>query len=1138
MKHLRYPLTAIVHLKFKLIAENSKIESAKKNNLSYLIAFTVLFLSGSLLGQSERDLTAIRKINTSDFANETAHLWINESFSSYSQDAEIIEKRTANSKHFNNENGTITAHISSGDIHYMENGQWKTIFHTIVPSSSGFENTTNSHKTYYPSTSTGNIKTLLSSGVELVDMKGMQMYYEVNGQSVQMQSIQSKQGLVNFNELTYSNVYGPGIDLRFTQNTTHRKMDYIIQNQAALNNIPAGTQYLVFEEKIELPNGWTAQLSNNEILLIDITGAVIAKYEKPVFKDTPPPHDHSHGVEETEIHTEEIVGEYTISQNGTEVIVKTKVPVNWLTSSERNFPLIIDPTLQFFPNNANNWTGRVVHNGYGGAHTSTTSDNLYLGKQGSSTVFSSWAKFDVTSLPDASCITSASLWYNVYDNASGDPTCEINVNMRHMANDPVTASNVNRLADIRDGDIYGTSNFAFVVSGPGWGTRDLSSSLNHLTAATLTNWYAVGLDHYITGPHSTCYTYIRGYSHSDKPFLSIEYTDGSTPSTSVSGGGNLCWGNNITLNSSGGTNGTNARHVWYKGGCNNAFTETWNNQSYGALVSTTLVSNNNGILRLTSTSNDPMINMYGIGSFDPNVYRYINIRYRVTAGTAGNAEIFFTNGHYATANGAHHTSTPLISDNNWHIATIDMYSNSEYLGDGSNITGWRYDWCTANGVTMNLDFIQLSQYPMIDENNNTSVLEWTTSHPDYPTAGTTTYATAKLDACGTVTSCASTTVTLPNKVNVLAQNTESATCNVGAGETVHFYNTSSGRYIATVTANATALNSTTATTYTSVDPTATPILANNCANTYQLAVLGRHWVINPTVNASATVRLPYYDAELNLLIPASSSSSDPNDLVTGQANLGLSKYSGPANVNANWNDNCASPTTTFQGPDGFGNLSAYAPGWPANTDRYSLFNITGFSEFWLHANSVNSPLPVELTSFTADCQEDGKVQLKWVTASENNASHFIVERSTDASTWEDLTTVAAAGNSIVTKYYNVEDEYSRGTNYYRLIQVDNDGVYKIYDALATNCNVDKVGMSLFPNPASSGVTLELNDNIESENVYVGFYDVHGKMIKRVDINQNNDKYIYVDVKDLSSGYYIVRLFDGQNEKQPIRFVKQ
>jgi len=1143
MKYLDYPLNVVKKLIINTKSQYFKKDLTNKVMLSFFLIVGLFTFPNSLFGQYVRNAGDKGSLNTASSDNEQAYLWSNESFGTYSKSAEDISKRTANSKHFSNGKGTMTAYISSGDIHYMENGQWKTIFHTISPTSSGFENTNNSHKTFYPSLSSGHIRSVLPNGSALTDMKDMKMYYELNGQVVQSQNIQSKQGLVDFNQLTYKNVYGTGIDLRLTQNTKQRKMDYIIQNQAALNNVPNGAQFLVFEEKVELPTGWTAQLINNEIILKDQVGNVMAKYEKPVFKDTPPPHDHDHHGHEIEEqrnhdsgHDSEMVGDYVISQNGNEIVIKTKVPVNWLKSADRNYPVIIDPTINLYPTNTTLWTGTVEHNGYGGAHTSTTGDAMRLGRN-NPTAISSWAKFDVTALPDASCITSASLWYNVSSHSSGDPTCQINVRMRHMANDPVTLGDVARLADIRDGDIYGTSNFAFVVSGPGWGSRDLNLSLNHLTAATVSNWFAVGFDHYVAGPHTTCLLNINGFSHANRPHLIVDYVDGSTAPTSVSGGGTFCWGNNITLNSMGGTNGTSVAHVWYKGGCNNAFNQAWNSQPYG-VNATTVNSTTGGITNVTSTSNDPMINMFALGSYNPATYRYMNIRYRVTAGTAGNVELFFLNTTYPAPDGACHTFAPLVSDNQWHIATVDLYQNANYT-TGGNITGWRYDWATANGVTMDLDFIQLSQYPMIDENNTTTTLEWTPAHPDYPTAGTTTYAAAKLDACGTVTTCASTAVTLPNRVNVLTTNTEAATCVVNAGETVHFYNTTSGRYIATVSANATGLGSTTATTYTSADPNATPILANDCNNPgMQLAVLGRHWTINPTTNASATVRLPYYNQELNLLMPVSGTSTSPYDLVTGQGDLGLSKYSGPANVNANWNDNCATPTTTFQGPNGFGNLNAYAPGWPANTDRYSMFNITGFSEFWLHASSNNSPLPVELTSFTANCDEDGKVKLKWVTASEHNASHFIVEKSADVMNWDELTTVVAVGNSTNTNYYAAEDKYSRGTNYYRLIQVDNDGTRKIYDALASNCDVDKVGLNLFPNPASSGVTLELNQSIENDNVYVGFYDVHGKMIKRVDINQNSEKYVYVDIQDLSSGYYIVRLFDGQSEKQPIRFVKQ
>ncbi|MBK9453136.1 MAG: hypothetical protein IPN95_27775 [Bacteroidetes bacterium] len=66
-------------------------------------------------------------------------------------------------------------------------------------------------------------------------------------------------------------------------------------------------------------------------------------------------------------------------------------------------------------------------------------------------------------------------------------------------------------------------------------------------------------------------------------------------------------------------------------------------QPYGA-PSTTVNSVIAGILNVTSQTNDPMIDMAGLGSFDPNIFRYVNIRYRVLSGTPGTAEIFFYNG--------------------------------------------------------------------------------------------------------------------------------------------------------------------------------------------------------------------------------------------------------------------------------------------------------------------------------------------------------------------------------------------------------------------------------------------------------------------------------------------------------------
>jgi hypothetical protein len=199
----------------------------------------------------------------------------------------------------------------------------------------------------------------------------------------------------------------------------------------------------------------------------------------------------------------------------------------------------------------------------------------------------------------------------------------------------------------------------------------------------------------------------------------------------------------VTLTSDGGTTGFEAEDVWYEGACSNdAYTQEWATQPF-SLDNTTVNSISNGILSVTSggtNPNDPMMFMSGLGSFDPAIYRYINIRYRVTAGTAGGVEIFFYNTAHNFAVGGETGYGALISDGNWRTLSVDMWQDPDYL-TGGNILGWRYDWATAGGVTMELDFITLSDRPIIGVGNSITV---------NPTA-TTTYFTNKKGACNTTT---------------------------------------------------------------------------------------------------------------------------------------------------------------------------------------------------------------------------------------------------------------------------------------------------------------------------------------------------------------------------------------------------
>lgn len=102
-------------------------------------------------------------------------------------------------------------------------------------------------------------------------------------------------------------------------------------------------------------------------------------------------------------------------------------------------------------------------------------------------------------------------------------------------------------------------------------------------------------------------------------------------------------------------------------------------------------------------------------------------------------------------------------------------------------------------------------------------------------------------------------------------------------------------------------------------------------------------------------------------------------------------------------------------------------------------------------------LPVELTYFDG-IKQDGFNLLKWQTASEHNSSHFIVEKSTtgDFDNSSIVGNLMGSGNSQEIIDYDLLDMKVEPTiNYYRLIQYDFDGEYKVYPIIAIDNRVQK-----------------------------------------------------------------------------------
>ena len=192
--------------------------------------------------------------------------------------------------------------------------------------------------------------------------------------------------------------------------------------------------------------------------------------------------------------------------------------------------------------------------------------------------------------------------------------------------------------------------------------------------------------------------------------------------------------------------------------------------------------------------------------------------------------------------------------------------------------------------------------------------------------------------------------------------------------------------------------------------------------------------------------------------------------------------------------------------------------------------------------AANSPLPVELTSFTANVS-GGNVTLNWQTATEENNYGFEVERGIGKgalgnSSWEKVGFVQGNGNSNSTKEYSFTDKAVSNGNYsYRLKQIDNDGKYKY-------SNVIEVGFKMpalfslaqnYPNPfnpstviswqlaVGSFVTLKVYDVLGNEvAVLVNEEQQKGKHSANFDATNNQQ----LTTNKLSSGIYYYMLKAG------------
>ena len=198
-------------------------------------------------------------------------------------------------------------------------------------------------------------------------------------------------------------------------------------------------------------------------------------------------------------------------------------------------------------------------------------------------------------------------------------------------------------------------------------------------------------------------------------------------------------------------------------------------------------------------------------------------------------------------------------------------------------------------------------------------------------------------------------------------------------------------------------------------------------------------------------------------------------------------------------------------------------------------NSTGIYKAWQNDTElknagmpVHNPsdiiLPIEIYSFVAEC-EGSYVSVFWTTASERNNDYFILQHSTDAVNFTDISKISATGNSIeMTDYYFVDYDAISGNNYYRLVQVDFDGIYSVSEIIEASCSTEKLespALTVYPSNVSEYVNIIL-ENFDKQDVNIEIYDMLGRLVFTKSVNVEYNYQLTLDVSFLPPAMYNVR----------------
>lgn len=180
-------------------------------------------------------------------------------------------------------------------------------------------------------------------------------------------------------------------------------------------------------------------------------------------------------------------------------------------------------------------------------------------------------------------------------------------------------------------------------------------------------------------------------------------------------------------------------------------------------------------------------------------------------------------------------------------------------------------------------------------------------------------------------------------------------------------------------------------------------------------------------------------------------------------------------------------------------------------------------EWMLQYSRAESALPVTLTNYRIVSADKQAVTIGWSTTAEQHNDYFSIERSTDGAHFTVIGKVAGTNLASGSNYSFRDEQPGIGNNFYRLSQTDFNGKTTQFNILKTVIELQTGSLVMFPNPASSSVTVGFS-HPDKDRLFVKIINPQGAIVQ---VNQFNKESGYwqqsIPTGHLTAGQYFIQV---------------